>query len=115
MAIDEKLTIRVRELIAAHTDNIEEKKMFGGICFMVNGKMFMGVQVDHLMVRINPNMQEEALSKDGCSPMEMGSKSFKGFVFVDTGAVTTKAKLDYWVTLAMEYNPIAPASKKKGK
>ena len=115
MAIDEQLTARVRELIAPFSDNVVEKKMFGGICFMVNDKMFMGVQVDHLMVRINPNMQEEALLKEGCVPMEMGNKSFKGFVFVDTAAVTTKTKLNYWVKLAMEYNPIAPASKKKKK
>ena len=115
MAIDEKLTARVRELIIAYTDNIVEKKMFGGICFMVNDKMFMGVQADHLMVRINPNMQEKALLKEGCVPMEMGTKTMKGFVFVDTEAVTTKAKLAYWINLAMEYNPIAPASKKKKK
>ena len=113
MAIDEKLTTRVRELIAPFSNNVVEKKMFGGICFMVNDKMCVAVKTEHLMVRINPEKQEEALSKEGCKPTVMRSKVLAGYVYVDPNTITTKSALNYWVKLALEYNPIAPSPKKK--
>lgn len=115
MAIDEQLTNRVRELIAPFSENVEEKKMFGGICFMVNDKMCVGVKTEHLMVRINPAKQEEALSKEGCKPTVMKGKTMEGFVWVDPYTITTKTKLNYWIKLALEYNTIAKSSKKKKK
>jgi TfoX/Sxy family transcriptional regulator of competence genes len=113
MAYDEKLADRARELIAVTQKNVEEKKMFGGLCFMVNDKMCIGVEKERLMVRIDPERYDEAMEKEGCQPMNFTGKVMKGFVFVDADAVTTKKKLEYWVTLALEYNKIAKASKKK--
>ncbi len=115
MALDEKLTARVRELIAPFADNVEEKKMFGGTCFMVNDKMCIGVKAEHIMVRLDPMQQEEVLGKEGCMPMKMKGKELKGYVFVDPETITTKAKLNYWVSLALQYNAIAKPSKKKKK
>jgi TfoX/Sxy family transcriptional regulator of competence genes len=80
---------------------------------MVNDKMCIGVEKERLMVRIDPARYEEAMGKEGCHPMDFTGKVMKGFVFVDADAVTTKKKLEYWVTLALEYNKIAKASKKK--
>jgi TfoX/Sxy family transcriptional regulator of competence genes len=115
MAYDEKLADRVREIISLTHTNIEEKKMFGGLCFMVDDKMCVGVEKDRLMLRIDPAIYEEVLDKDGCKPMDFTGKIMKGFVFVEVNALNTKSKLTYWVAMALEYNKRAkPAKKKKG-
>jgi TfoX/Sxy family transcriptional regulator of competence genes len=113
MAYDEKLADRVRELIFLTHKDIEEKKMFGGLCFMVNGKMCVGVEKDRLMVRIDPAKYEETMEMEGCQPMDFTGKVMKGFVFVDIDVLNTRKKLSYWVDLALEYNKVAKASKKK--
>ena len=115
MAFDEKLASRVRELISSQDKKTEEKKMFGGLCFMVDDKMCIGVEAQRLMVRIDPGKYEEAMTKEGCKPMDFTGKVMKGFVFVDAASVTTKAKLEYWVNLALAYNKIAKPSRKKKK
>ena len=115
MAYNEKLADRIREIIALTHKNVEEKKMFGGLCFMVNEKMCVGVENERLMVRLNPDLMEEVMEKEGCNPMDFTGKSMKGFVFVDIEALKTKMKLEYWLKLALDYNKIAKASKKKKK
>lgn len=113
MAYNEKLADMTRELISLTHKKVEEKAMFGGLCFMVNDKMALGVEKDRLMVRLNPDIYDEVMKKEGCKPMDFSGKVMKGFVFVDADVLTTKKKLDYWVQLALEYNKIAKASKKK--
>jgi TfoX/Sxy family transcriptional regulator of competence genes len=113
MPYNEKLAINVRELIALTHKNVEEKTMFGGLCFMVNNKMCVGVEKDRLMVRLNPEVYEEVMEKEGCRPMDFTGRIMKGYVFVDADALTTRKKLDYWVQLALEYNKLAKTSKKK--
>ncbi len=115
MAYNEKLAANVRELIALTHKNVEEKAMFGGLCFMVNNKMCVGVEKDRLMVRLNPANYDEVMEKEGCKPMDFTGRIMKGYVFVDAEVLTTKRKLDYWVQLALEYNKIAKASKRKTK
>ena len=112
MGYNEKLADRTREIISQTHKNIEEKKMFGGLCFMVNDKMCIGVEKERLMVRLNPELYDEVIEKEGCTPMDFTGKIMKGYVFVSVDAVTTKKKLEYWVKLALEYNKIAKASKK---
>ena len=113
MAYNEKLADRIRELIAQTHDDVEEKKMFGGLCFMVNKKMCLGVEKERLMLRINPAIYEEVLEKEGCTPMDFTGRVMKGYVFVDIDALNTKQKLSYWVRLALDYNNVAKASKRK--
>lgn len=113
MAYNEKLADRIREMISLAHKKIEEKKMFGGLCFMVNDKMCVGVEQERLMVRLDPAKYDEVMEKEGCKPMDFTGKVMKGFVFVDIDVLTTKKKLAYWVDLALEYNKIAKASKKK--
>ena len=113
MAYNEKLAGRVRELIVLTHKNVEEKKMFGGLCFMVNDKMCVGVEQERLMVRIDPAKYDEAMEKEGCKPMDFTGKPMKGYVFVAIDALNTRKKLEYWIRLALEYNAIAKASKKK--
>jgi TfoX/Sxy family transcriptional regulator of competence genes len=113
MPYNEKLADMTREIISLTHKNVTEKTMFGGLCFMVNDKMALGVEKDRLMVRLDPARYDEVMEKDGCKPMDFTGKVMKGFVFVDAEAVTTKKKLAYWVKLALEYNKIAKSSKKK--
>ena len=113
MAYNEKLADRTREIISLSHQNVEEKKMFGGLCFMVNGKMCVGVEQERLMVRLDPKRYDEAMEKEGCMPMDFTGKIMKGYVFVDIDSLNTKKKLEYWVKLALEFNKKAKASKKK--
>jgi TfoX/Sxy family transcriptional regulator of competence genes len=114
MGYDEKLADRVRELISLTHTNVEEKKMFGGLCFMVDDKMCVGVEKERLMVRLDPSKYDEVMEKEGCQPMDFTGKVMKGFVFVDVDALNTKTKLNYWIQLALEYNKkVKPAKKKK--
>lgn len=113
MAYDLQLADRVREIISrTHTD-VEEKKMFGGLCFMVNGKMCVGVETERLMVRFDPALTNEIMEKDGCGPMDFTKRVMKGFCFVETRVLQTNKDLKYWIALALEYNKTAKPSKKK--
>ena len=115
MAYNESLADRTRELLALPDLKVEEKKMFGGLCFMVDDKMCMGIIKDELMVRLDPELNEKVLEMEGCRPMDFSGKSMMGFVFVDPQAVDTDSKLKYWTDLALDYNPKAKASSKKKK
>lgn len=113
MAYDEKLADRVREIITVTHKKVEEKRMFGGLCFMVNDKMCIGVKMDRIMVRFDPALHESIMEKEGVRPMSFTTRSVKGFVFVDSSVLPTKKKLEHWVKLALEFNKVAKASKKK--
>jgi TfoX/Sxy family transcriptional regulator of competence genes len=115
MAYNEKLADKIREIIAITHKKVVEKKMFGGLCFMVNDKMCVGVEKERIMVRLNPEKYEEVMEKEGCMPMDFTGKVMKGFVFVDADYLNTKKDMQYWVNLALEYNKIAKSSKKKAK
>ena len=115
MAYNEKLADRTREIISQTHKITEEKKMFGGLCFMVNDKMCVGVESERMMLRIDPAIYEEVMEMEGCRPMDFTGKVMKGYVFVDADVLNTKKKLEFWVKLALDYNAIAKASKKKKK
>ena len=82
---------------------------------MVNNKMCVGIEKERLMVRLDPAKYEEVIEMEGCRPMDFTGKIMKGYVFVDIETLNTKKKLEYWLNLALEYNKIAKASKKKKK
>jgi TfoX/Sxy family transcriptional regulator of competence genes len=115
MAYNQKIADRTREIIAATHNEVEEKAMFGGLCFMVNDKMCVGVEKERLMVRLDPAKYDEVMEREGCKPMDFTGRIMKGYVFVDADVLNTKKKLEYWVKLALEYNKIAKTSKKKKK
>ncbi len=82
---------------------------------MVDEKMCVGVIKDKLMARIDPEVYDEALSRTGCREMDFTKRPMKGFVFVDPLGTDMYEDLEYWVNLALEFNPKARSSKKKGK
>lgn len=112
MAYDEQLNDRIREAIAELPD-VEEKNMFGGTCFMINGKMCIGVVKDEMMCRIDPGIYEEALEKPGCREMDFTGRSMKGYVFISYEGMRTQKQFDYWISLCLEFNKKAKASIKK--
>ncbi len=111
MAYNTALSDRIREALAELPD-VEEKEMFGGMCFMVNDKMCVGVMKDEMMCRIDPDMKETLLEKEGCRPMTMGGKTMNGYVLIAEEGMKTKKAFDYWIGLCLEFNPFAKASKK---
>lgn len=115
MAYNQKMADHVRELIAERTDKVEEKQMFGGLCFMVDDKMCLGVKKDSLMVRIAPGAYELEKDKHGRKPMIHGGKAVKTYLFVDYDEIHGPADVKYWVKLALDYNPEASLSQAKQK
>lgn len=113
MPYNESLANRVREMVALTHDDVTEKKMFGGLCFMVNGKMLAGIESQRLMVRLHPAVQEQVMEKEGVTPMDFTGRIMKGYVFVSLEALRTQNQLAYWIQLALDYNGIAKASRKK--
>lgn len=114
MAYNEKLSNRVREALAG-LNRVEEKYMFGGVCYMLNGKMCIGIVEDELMCRIGPDAYPEALEKPGCREMIFTGKPMKGYVFVADNGFKTKKQFDYWIGLCVAFNKHAKAAPKKKK
>lgn len=95
--------------------NVEEKKMFGGIAFMVNGKMCVSVRAERIMCRIDPELHDEALKKKGTKTVQMKGRDYKGYVHVSADVLTTKKELGYWINLSLDFNKKAKASRKRKK
>ncbi len=112
MAFDETLSDRIREALVQQPD-VEEKHMFGGVCYMVNGKMCVGVVGNELMCRINPDKVEEALGKNGCRPMDFTGRPMKGYVYVSDDGMKRQKDFDYWIGLCLDFNVLAKATKKR--
>jgi TfoX/Sxy family transcriptional regulator of competence genes len=113
MAYNEFLGERIGIALKRKGVSFEEKKMMGGLAMMVDEKMCVGVIKDNLMARIDPDIYETALSRDGCKPMDFTGKRMKGYVFVEPEGIDQEEDLEYWLELALEFNPRAKSSKKK--
>ena len=111
MAADEILVGRVRAALERAPD-VEEKKMFGGLMFMVGGRMCISVGRDRLMCRIDPARHDAALERKGCRTMTMNGRQYRGYVHVDRTAVESPRDLAYWINLALDYNIAAQESRK---
>ncbi|AZB25463.1 TfoX/Sxy family protein [Chryseobacterium rhizoplanae] len=114
MAYNIELADKVREWLAnIHDIKIEEKKMFGGLAFLVNDKMCINISHDNLMCRYNPDREEEVAEKNGFLPMIMRGKQLKEYCYVEPIGFQKPEDFEYWMRLCLEYNNIAKASKKK--
>lgn len=96
MAYDEALADRVRDVLVPRSD-LTERKMFGGIAFMVGGNMAVGVIGEDLMVRLDPADAEQALSEPQVRPMDFTGKPMKGMIYVDSGGTEVDEDLASWV------------------
>ena len=112
MAYEKILADRIREILVDQPQ-VEEKEMMGGVAFMVNDKMCVGVIKDEMMARIDPDVYDEALEKHGCRPMDFTKKPMKGWVFISLEGIDKIKDLEYWIGLALEFNQKTKPSKKK--
>ena len=113
MAYDELLEQRIRRFLTGRGTKHEAKRMMGGLCFMVDGKMCVGVEKNRLMARIGPEAHDDALTRKGCHPMDFTGRPMRGFVFIEPEGLESEKELAFWLELALAYNPTARRSAKK--
>ena len=115
MAYDEFLAERMTRIFHEKNISFEARKMMGGICYLVDDKMCAGIYKNKVMARIDPEIYDMALTKEGCQPLDITGQSMKGFVLIEQEAVDMDKDLEYWIDLCLEFNPRAKSSKKKRK
>lgn len=115
MAYSEFLADRVRSSLKNTKAAFEEKKMFGGVCYLVEDKMCVGIINDDLMVRIDPENQEEFLTEKGCRIMDFTKRPMKGYLYISPEGIDMDDDLDKWIIRCLEFNPKAKSSKKRNK
>ncbi len=112
MAYDQKLANRIRERLV-DIPSLEEKEMMGGLVFMVEDKMCVGIIKDELMCRIDPEFHETAIEKTGCRTMDFTRRPMKGYVLIEDSGMRAQKDFDYWIQLALDFNKKAKSSKKR--
>jgi len=111
MAYDEALAERVRRAVGRR-DAVTEKKMFGGIAFLLDRKTFCGVVKDDLMVRVGPERYEQALSAPHARPMDFTGRPMTGYVFVGPAGTRTERAVRSWVDKAIAFVSTLPEPKR---
>ncbi|GGM90565.1 hypothetical protein GCM10010967_24540 [Dyadobacter beijingensis] len=112
MAYDINLANRIRERLF-ELPNIEEKAMMGGLTFMYNDKMCIGIIKNELMCRIDPAFHETAVEKPGCRTMDFTNRPMIGYVLIEQDAIKIQEEFDYWINLCLDFNKKAKSSKKQ--
>ncbi|MGE0268735.1 MAG: TfoX/Sxy family protein [Candidatus Omnitrophota bacterium] len=107
MPYDEKLALRVREIMKDKPGYIEHK-MFGGMCFMLRGHMCCGIVKDDLMLRVGPDQYEGLLKKPHARKMDFTGRPMKGMIYVSAEGTGTPAALKKWVEYAVNFNSSLP-------
>jgi TfoX/Sxy family transcriptional regulator of competence genes len=95
VAYDERLAARIRALLASRAD-VSERKMFGGLTFMVGGNMCCGVNGEELIVRLDPGREDDALARPHARPMDLTGRRMRGFITVNPDGLAG-SQLDRWV------------------
>lgn len=110
MAYDEYLADRIRQILQAENVSFFDKKMMGGLVFMVNDKMCCGIHIDKkygdslLMAKIGIEAYEIEIQKEVCLPMDFTGRPMKGFIFVTPLGFDLDSDLNYWIMRAVDYN-----------
>lgn len=112
MAYDEALAARIREVLDAR-DDVVEKRMFGGVAFMVAGKMAVGVIGERLMVRVGADASAEALARPHTLPMDFTGRPMPGMVYVLCEGLRTRAMLSQWIQRGIDGPPTKAAARSK--
>jgi hypothetical protein len=112
MAYDEGLAERIRQVVAKRP-GIEEKKMFGGLAFMLKDYMFCGVTDESLMARVGPDNYLDSLAQPHVREMDFTGRAMKGYVYVDPEGINTDEALRHWVELCAEFVSTLPPKTKK--
>ena len=113
MATDEFLLDRMRNIMSEHKAQWIEKKMFGGVCFMVDDKMCFGTYKGGLMARVEPEEIEMLVGKEGVEQMINGGRPMTGYLNIDPSGYDSDEDLEFWIQKCLDFNPKAKSSKKK--
>jgi TfoX/Sxy family transcriptional regulator of competence genes len=108
MAYDEVLAGRIRAILLEQP-KLVEKKMFGGVGFMVQGNMACGVHKDMLIVRVGPDAYDETMKYPHTRPFDMTGRAMKGWVMVEPGGFESEADLKQWVQSGLDFALTLPA------
>jgi TfoX/Sxy family transcriptional regulator of competence genes len=111
MPFDDALADRIRDVLAAR-ENVTERKMFGGIAFMIGGNMAVGVIGDDLMVRLDPADAQRALAEPHTRPMDFTGRPMKGMVYVDAAGAAADTDLAEWVEAGADFAASLPPKSK---
>lgn len=121
MAFDEFLADRIKRTLKALNADYTSKNMMGGHVFSVDNKMLCGIHIDKkygdslLMARIGETAYEAEIAKDECLPMDFTGRPMRGYIYITPAGFDLDDDLAYWLQLALDFNPIAKASKKRKK
>lgn len=121
MAYDEYMAERITRFFDDKKSNYFTKKMFGGLCFMVEDKMCVAVlynkkhATDFLLARVGEDGKEASKDRDGAQEKSFMGRPMKGYVFVTPEGYDTDEDLEYWLNLCLDFNPLAKMSKKRKK
>ena len=111
MAFSEPLAQRIRQRLGRRK-NVEEKKMFGGVGFLLNGNMLVGVWKDSLIVRIGSDGYDDALTEPHVRPFDITGKAMKGWLLVEPEGVEGDDQLAGWIQWAVKFVGALPAKEK---
>jgi TfoX/Sxy family transcriptional regulator of competence genes len=111
MAFDENLATRIRVALA-RKKGVEEKKMFGGVGFLLNGNMLVGVWKDSLIVRLGPDNYDDALLEPHVREFDITGKPMKGWIMVEPEGVEDDDQLKDWIERALKFVKTLPAKEK---
>lgn len=113
MSYNHNTANKITEIFEGKGVSFGQKKMFGGLAFVVDDKMCMGIIGDDIIVRMDSKKAENAVKEGGCRPMDFNGKPLKGYLFVGPEAYATNKQLNKWIDEALLFNPIAKKSTKK--
>lgn len=121
MAFNENTVQRIREFFQQKETDFFEKKMFSGVCFMVDEKMCCGTHIDKasgedfLLCRIGVEQHQQVLEMENVIPMNFNGKTMQGYIYVTENGFKNIKDLSRWLQLCLDFNPLAKSSKKKNK
>jgi hypothetical protein len=119
MPYSETTANRIREILHEKGADFFEKKMFSGICFMVDNKMCCATHIDKktsedvLLCRVGEKVYAHVIERDDVIPMEFTGKAMKGYIYVLESGIKKKKDLAHWLQLCLDFNPLAKPGKKK--
>ena len=108
MLDDDELAGRIRGILSLR-DGCSERRMFGGVCFMINGNMCAGTSKGSLLVRLDPKRHDETLAEPHTRPAEMAGRTMKGWALVEPGGIQSDRDLESWLDRTTEFAGSLPA------
>ena len=115
MAFNEYLEERINLMLNEKHVQFDARKMMGGLCYMIDDKMCVGIIKDDLMVRVGVDAYDELIHHSGARPMDFTKRPMKGYIYVEPEGVDFDTDLEFWVQKGLDFNPFAMASKGKKK